>query len=45
MHRPDGKSSRENQRRKTVGILDGKVAIIIGGTSGIGARTVELFAR
>src|SRR5258708_32485327 len=28
-----------------MGILDGKVAIISGGTSGIGASSVELFAK
>ena len=27
-----------------MGVLDGKVAVVAGGTSGIGARTVELFA-
>jgi NAD(P)-dependent dehydrogenase (short-subunit alcohol dehydrogenase family) len=28
-----------------MGVLDGKVAVVAGGTSGIGARTVELFAE
>src|SRR5689334_18414636 len=27
-----------------MGVLDGMVAVVAGGTSGIGARTVELFA-
>ena len=27
-----------------MGALDGKVAVVAGGTSGIGARTVEVFA-
>jgi len=28
-----------------MGILEGKVAILIGGTSGIGARAAELFVE
>ena len=28
-----------------MGVLDGKVTVVAGGTSGIGARTVELFAE
>src|SRR5688572_15681204 len=28
-----------------MGVLDGKVAVVARGTSGIGARTVELFAE
>ena len=28
-----------------MGMLDGKVAVIAGGTSGIGARAAELFVR